>query len=239
LNRNLLFLIMALCLIVFAGLSFLTAVNSRFMLDEQILQWVQTINSPFLLGLMQGATIIGSVEFIFVISAALMFTFLLRRNWYLVIFLSVLSAGGIVLNYVLKILFQRARPGEMTYIELFGFSFELASYSFPSGHTMRTVLLFAFLIYLSFLLTKNYWVRFVSFFAALVIILSVAASRVIVGAHYPSDILAAVAASIVWAGVCWYFISDDFRHKRKGFNPKETEAPQQLEEEQKERQSYL
>lgn len=113
-----------------------------------------------------------------------------------------LTFGGIILNFLLKILFQRERPGEMSVIEIFGYSLEMSSYSFPSGHTMRIVLFFFFIMYIGCYFIKNTPVKISIIVAMSLLTVSVLLSRIIVGAHFPSDILAAVAVSISWFYFC-------------------------------------
>src|SRR5699024_11086758 len=125
----------------------------------------------------------GSMEHAFVIASRAMITLstvmsgvvlLIRRSWKHLCFFFVVAVGGVALNLALKMLIQRARPGDETkFIEVFDFSFELQSYSFPSGHTMRATILFLFLIYLSIFALRRVSVKVVSTIIYLALIFAV------------------------------------------------------------------
>ena len=101
-------------------------------------------------------------------------------------------AGSALLNLAAKHYFGRARPA---------FWLSLApetSYSFPSGHAMASMTLATVLVLLAW---RSRW-RWPVLVAAPGFALAVAASRVYLGVHYPSDILAGWTAAIAWtAGV--------------------------------------
>src|SRR5699024_908186 len=117
--------------------------------------------------------------------------FLLKKDWFHTIFFLTVSVGGVILNFVLKFLFQRERPGEMSHIEVFNYSFEIPSYSFPSGHMMRTTILLLFLIYVSHRFIKGSILQVSAYIFFVLIMVGVALSRLFLDAHFLSDILAA------------------------------------------------
>lgn len=132
-----------------------------------------------------------------------------QRARYWLMALAFAVPGGMLLNVALKYYFQRARP-----------VFEepmvtLATYSFPSGHTTAATCFYGLLAcYL--VMTRPAWsVRAATVSFCLVMILLVAFSRVYLGAHYLSDVLAAMAESVAWLAVCITAIST-LRRRREG-----------------------
>ncbi len=116
------------------------------------------------------------------------------RYWLLALVLSV--PGGMLLNVLLKYTFQRARP-----------SFDeplvtLATYSFPSGHTLSATVLYGFLAAYAICQTRRVDLRVLAVAAACCMVLLVALSRVYLGAHYLSDVLAAMAEGCAWLAIC-------------------------------------
>jgi membrane-associated phospholipid phosphatase len=116
------------------------------------------------------------------------------RYWLASLMLAV--PGGLVLNVLLKYIFQRARP-----------SFDdplltLASFSFPSGHTSGAVLFYGILAAYLVCHARRWRVRALPVCVALLMVALVALSRVYLGLHYLSDVLAAVAVSSAWLAVC-------------------------------------
>ncbi|WNF38454.1 phosphatase PAP2 family protein [Bacillaceae bacterium IKA-2] len=171
-------------------------------LDHKLINFLSDGSSPFIVTAMESITKFGSGEMIILSSIVVAIFLSFRKMWSSIIFLLTLTFGGIALNFLLKILFQRQRPGEMSLIEVFGYSLEISSYSFPSGHTMRSVIFFSFLIYLTYYFAKNRVTKFSLTTVFSLMILMVSFSRIIVGAHFPSDIIAAVTISISWFYFC-------------------------------------
>jgi undecaprenyl-diphosphatase len=101
-------------------------------------------------------------------------------------------AGSGLLNISLKDWFQRDRPGEIPL---------LASWSFPSGHAMNSMVAYGMLAYLLARTVPRKWMPLVVG-AAVTVPLVVGASRIFLGYHYFSDVLAGFAAGLAWLTVC-------------------------------------
>lgn len=156
---------------------------------------------------------IGSSEAVLLLTFVITVIFLVKRDWFHTIFFLTVSVGGVVLNFVLKFLFQRERPGEMSHIEVFNFSLDIPSYSFPSGHMMRITILLLFLIYISYRFMKHVYLKTLATILFTLTLVGVAFSRLFLDAHFLSDILAAVSISIVWFCLC-YFIFKRYEDKQ-------------------------
>jgi len=112
------------------------------------------------------------------------------------LFFAVATAGSALLNLGAKALFARLRP------DLWEHIVEETSYSFPSGHAMGSMTLAMAVAVLAWDTRWRWWVAV----PALLFAVAVSASRVWLGVHYPSDILAAWAAAIAWTlGVAHFF----------------------------------
>ncbi|MFA4886423.1 MAG: phosphatase PAP2 family protein, partial [Desulfotomaculaceae bacterium] len=121
--------------------------------------------------------------------------FRLKHTWEAVVLFSSL-VGGWLLNTVLKHAFQRTRPDIQHLIEVGG-------YSFPSGHAMISTAFYGMLGYLLWLSlrerSKPAWPVIV---LTLCLVSSIGASRVYLGVHFPSDVIAGFAAGGVWLIAC-------------------------------------
>ena len=165
------------------------------LLDAQVSQWFHVHARPPLTTLMLGVTYLHSALGIIALSGVLAIYWVRIKawNWLLVLFLTV--PLGMLLNVLLKNIFQRARP-----------SFEqplltLTTYSFPSGHTAAATLFYGVLAaYLCCRLASWRWRVVVVALAALLVAL-VGLSRIYLGVHYLSDVVAAIAASSGWLAV--------------------------------------
>ena len=214
--RNKTFLIVSgVFFFLFLMVVFITTSNSGFVLDETVAYWADQNQTAWLMKLMEIASVIGSSEMVLIITVIIGLVFLIRRSWRHFFFFFLVSVGGVVLNLGLKMLIQRARPGdEAKFIEVFNYSFELQSYSFPSGHTMRATILFLFLIYLTIYVLKKVSIKIILTVLFLGTLVSVALSRIMLDAHFVTDVLGAVVVSIAWFFLCLYFF---YRPKQTGY----------------------
>src|SRR5690625_1676326 len=150
----------ALFLIVFL----MTTGTNSFIIDETVSFWAQDISSKWFMKFMAYASMIGSTEMILIVTVIIGLVLLIKRSWRYFLFFFTVSVGGVILNFLLKVLIQRERPGEeVNYIETFNLTLNIQSYSFPSGHTMRATIFFLFLIYLIYQFGKRTVVKFCSY----------------------------------------------------------------------------
>ena len=96
-----------------------------------------------------------------------------------------------IINQILKLIIQRPRPIGYRLIEI-------GEYSFPSGHAMTSMALYGFLIYLSYKLIKNKNLKIFFITACILIIIIIGISRIYLGVHYCSDVLAGWSISIIY-----------------------------------------
>ncbi|HYP16267.1 MAG TPA: phosphatase PAP2 family protein [Opitutus sp.] len=122
------------------------------------------------------------------------------RRYAAAAFVMVASGGGLLLNTTLKNLFDRERPDETLRL------IEIHSHSFPSGHAMSSATIY---LTLAVLLTRLVTLRREKLYvlgAALLVSFLVGLSRVYLGVHYPTDVIAGWAAGVAWAQVCWFAV---------------------------------
>ena len=117
-----------------------------------------------------------------------------KRWWYGLLALALVVPGGVLLNLGPKTAFARARPG-------WG-DVDLLDFGFPSGHTMTATLLYGLFGVFFVLSTKSWWWRAIAVALAFIVICAVGFSRIYLGAHYFSDVVAAFAAGAAWLAIC-------------------------------------
>jgi undecaprenyl-diphosphatase len=98
---------------------------------------------------------------------------------------------GFLLNITLKQIFQRPRPDIDPLLTL-------TSYSFPSGHAMNAFVFYATLAYFTYHFSGNIKKTLLMTAIVIVLILLVGISRVYLGVHYPTDVIAGYAAGLLW-----------------------------------------
>ncbi len=96
-----------------------------------------------------------------------------------------------IMNQVAKHLIQRPRPIGFRLIEEGG-------YSFPSGHSMASMAFYGFLIYLLYTRVKSPWIKWVGIVCLSILIVVIGLSRIYLGVHYASDVLAGFVCSLAF-----------------------------------------
>ena len=134
------------------------------------------------------------------------------------ILLLVSSGGGILLNNLLKFGFSRPRP------DIIPWATTATFYSFPSGHAMSATVVYATVAYLAGRLQRTHIARLAVTIVAMLVIAIICLSRLYLGVHYPSDVIAGVIVGLAWAGFCMATLEAIQLYARRN-------APQMLEEE--------
>jgi undecaprenyl-diphosphatase len=112
-------------------------------------------------------------------------------------FVFVASCGGWVLNWALKQAFARPRPDLVPHLR------DVMSSSFPSGHALTSAAVYLTLGTLLMRLAKGRLAKFYCIALAMLATLLVGATRVYLGVHYPTDVLAGWLIGLSWAILCW------------------------------------
>jgi undecaprenyl-diphosphatase len=142
-------------------------------------------------------TALGSYAFLGFLFLATVGYLLLIRKRHLAVLVGASVLGGEILSNLLKIGFSRSRP------ELVAHAARVFSASFPSGHSMLSAV--AFLTIGALLTRVHADPRVKAYFMTLAVLLTVAVglSRVYLGVHYPTDVLAGWCLGAAWAALCW------------------------------------
>ena len=166
-------------------------------LDDNITAWFVFHATPLLTQVSRTVTFLGSVGFLTTASVFIGVVLAIRRSFYRLFALVLAVGGGALLNLALKHLFHRQRP------VLENPLVTLASYGFPSGHTMGATIFYG-VIALIVTYSIRTWSRrvFVGWLASLVIAL-IGASRIYLGAHYFTDVIGAIAIGLAWLSFSW------------------------------------
>jgi undecaprenyl-diphosphatase len=109
--------------------------------------------------------------------------------------------GGVLLSETMKALYDRARP------DLVPHGTEVYSASFPSGHSMMSAVVYLTLGALVARTQANRGVKRYIVSLAVILALLVGTSRVYLGVHWPTDVLAGWALGGAWALVCWFVMT--------------------------------
>jgi undecaprenyl-diphosphatase len=179
--------------------------------DETVLLWIHANSPTWLDEPMRIITALGYYWVVLPLLVAFAYAFYYRERRVSAALLVISTLGGVVLTTALKTVVRRARP------ELFDSGYTASFYSFPSGHATVAVGFYGTLTLL--LAWRLAGVRrWLVVAAGVGLVLLIGFSRLYLGVHYPTDVLAGFLAAPLWIsfiGLC-YFLWRTFRRRPSG-----------------------
>jgi undecaprenyl-diphosphatase len=164
--------------------------------DHEVAGWFHAHLTRTFVSVLRAFTEFGSSEWIGVVLFFMVLYFVWKKYWPSLVTLVVAVPGGMLLNELLKQLVQRHRP----FVD--GPFVDWSGYSFASGHTIGATLLYGQLaLFILPAMKARHWRRLTILSAALIVLL-VGFSRVALGAHFLTDVLAAIMFGILWLAFC-------------------------------------
>jgi membrane-associated phospholipid phosphatase len=166
------------------------------LIDQRLADWFHRHAASGWTPWMIAITHLHAQVAILLMAAVLGLHFYRRQAHYWLASLVLAVPGGLLLNVLLKYIFQRARPRFDDPL------LTLSSYSFPSGHAAGAVLLYGMLAAYLVVRCRSWRARLLIVAAAAAMMALVALTRVYLGMHFLSDVLGAMAVSGAWLSVC-------------------------------------
>ena len=164
--------------------------------DHEVAAWFHAHLTHTFVTVLRCFTEFGSSEWIGVTLFFVVLFFVWKRWWPSLVTLIIAVPGGMLLNEWVKVLVHRQRP----FVE--GPFVDWSGYSFASGHTIGATLLYGQLMLLILpALKARHWRRLTVFSAVLLVAL-VGFSRIALGAHFLTDVLAGIVFGIIWLALC-------------------------------------
>lgn len=185
---------------VFGGIAWSTMFgHSMMQFDNLVASLVRSFSSPATDTFMIKVTQIGSASFYGPLTACVITGLVWRKRISEATTLLICVAGGALLNEALKNVFERSRPDLIHMVKAGG-------YSFPSGHAMVSLCCFGLLAFLLARYLPGRCTRFWVFIVTAIFILAVGISRIYLGVHYPTDVLAGFSVGAMWLTFCVGFL---------------------------------
>ncbi|MBM7654526.1 phosphatase PAP2 family protein [Neobacillus cucumis] len=186
------FVISLVCLLGFGMMALLVSKHDIIHFDSTIISYVQGFEAPTLTAVMKFFSFIGGTIPVGVITLLSIFFLykVLKHRTELIFFIAVI-AGANTLFVSLKQLFHRARP------DLHRLA-EASNYSFPSGHATMAFALYGTLTFLLWRHIPTRIGRTILIMISVFMVLAIGISRIYLGVHYPSDIIAGYFISAFW-----------------------------------------
>ncbi len=190
-------LVMVAATWVFGGIAQdVVAGDPLTVVDRRLALWLHAHTTPPLTTAMLVISSFASPVAVGAVSLLTAMVLILRRSWHRLLSLVLSVPGGTLLNALLKWMFRRPRP------EFVHPLVHAVGYSFPSGHTTAAVVLYGLLAVFAVRTLQSWRWRVLAVLAALLLIMLIGYSRMYLGVHYLSDVLAAGAEGVAWLTVC-------------------------------------
>ena len=154
---------------------------------------------------MRDITGLGSTIVLVMVTAVTIFYLLLIGRWRTALLVLVTVGGGQILSSLLKLGIDRPRPDLVSHLA------EVQTLSFPSGHAMMSAVTYLTLGSMLAGIVPGRATKIYVLGVAVLITLMVGVSRIYLGVHWPSDVLAGWCAGFTWAMLCWLVARRFFR----------------------------
>ena len=154
---------------------------------------------------MRDITGLGSTIVLVMVTAVAIFYLLLIGRWRTALLMLVTVGGGQILSSLLKLGIDRPRPDLVSHLA------EVQTLSFPSGHAMMSAVTYLTLGSMLAGIVPGRATKIYVLGVAVLITLMVGVSRIYLGVHWPSDVLAGWCAGFAWAMLCWLVARHFFR----------------------------
>jgi undecaprenyl-diphosphatase len=155
------------------------------------------IGPPWLAGVARDFTALGSIGVVSFVTLVVGGHLMLQGRFRVALFVLAAVAIGIVLSSMLKLGFDRARP------DLVPHGTTVYSPAFPSGHALVSAVAYLTLAALLAQVQPRRRLTIYLLGTAAALTVAIGLTRVFLGVHWPSDVLAGWAAGVVWAALCW------------------------------------
>ena len=205
-RKNLKWFIVFICLILVIGILEDVLEDEILKLDIYGYDLVSKfLISDFVTPIAKNITHLGGAIFLITLSLILL---LIIKNKKIGILIWLNLGISVLLNQALKFIIQRPRPTEFRIINESG-------YSFPSGHSMVSAAFYGFLIYLIYKNVKNKYLKWSLITLLNLVILTIGISRIYLGVHYTSDVIAGFLISISYLIIFIHFAKDFMKNEQK------------------------
>lgn len=212
--------IVATLLLTFGFIADEVMEGSTTILDQSIVLFFRSgsdnlsgpIGPPWVREMARDITSLGSIAVLGIVSFVVVAYLLLARSRAEALLVLVAVLGGVAINSLLKIQFARPRP------DLFVPAAKVFTASFPSGHAALSAITYMTLAALLARMTVSPRLRYYFVAVAITLTFMIGVSRVYLGVHYLTDVLAGWCIGSAWALICWAIMTR-LQHKGQIENP--------------------
>ncbi len=168
-------------------------------IDDGIFNFFNQFSTPHVINVMRVISFFGSVQFLIPAYILMIAYFLMRKKYRNAIDIAIVAITSSALMFALKAIFHRQRPNLPIIKGIY-------TYSFPSGHALSSFILCSILI---FIIRNGNWKTVYKWATTILLLLFsiiIGISRIILRAHYPTDVIASFCLGIVWVIVALWLL---------------------------------
>lgn len=190
--------VLAFCVAIGVGLVFVKLAESVWRgeevvtADARLHEWFVTHRAPWLTDVMRFVTNLGSALAIVSVTLIVVLIALVRRRPQVAVFMAAATAGAAVLVQVVKAIVDRPRPATTDH------AIAVTGQAFPSGHAAQSLACYGAVAVIVIWTIRSRLVAIVAATGTVVAALLIGGSRVYLGVHWPSDVIAGWALAAAW-----------------------------------------
>jgi len=191
-------------LLIFLKLASEVSEGETLAFDTKIVRAFRSADDPsrpvgptWLPGVLEDLTALGGPTVLSLVVLAVTGFLLLQARYRTAFAIFASAASGGLLSEALKSVFMRARPSIVPHLR------DVFSSSFPSGHAMQSAIVYLTLGTMLMRIATGRLTKIYCFGMALLMTFLVGVSRIYLGVHYPTDVLAGWIVGLMWASICW------------------------------------
>jgi undecaprenyl-diphosphatase len=177
--------------------------------DEATRAAIHELATPLLTTIMRGFSFIGSTIALTIGTIVVIVRCAMRKLNHEAKLFAITMIGAALLNITLKLTFKRARPEPFFNLTL------PETYSFPSGHSLASAVFFGALAAILTARIKSKRARVIIWIVSTVMFLSIGFSRIYLGVHHTTDVIAGFVAALIWILVVRFVEMHLARRKRR------------------------
>jgi undecaprenyl-diphosphatase len=167
--------------------------------DNGVFSFFDQFSTPGVISVMRVVSFFGSIQFLIPAYIMIIGYFVMRKKYVNAIDIAIIGVTSSALMFALKAIFHRQRP-DLPIIK------GIYTYSFPSGHALSS---FIFCSILVFIIQNGVWRKLYKWMLSILLLvcsITIGISRIILRAHYPTDVIASFCLGIVWVIVSLWLL---------------------------------
>jgi undecaprenyl-diphosphatase len=166
-------------------------------IDQWVLQSLSHVRTPVLNGIAVDVTALGSGTVLTFLVFGLSLFWIFRNEFFIACHLTLTGLGSALITTLMKSYFEKSRPDAVFRL------IEVKGYTYPSGHSLSAAAIYLTIAIIGIEKLKNHRHAWITFGSFMLLIFAIGISRIYLGVHYFSDVMAGTLLGFSWACFLW------------------------------------